>query len=164
MSYQKNTQKGVQEDLEVREFSKQQRLDNVYMAMAVAVSTLSHCKRSQVGAILEKEGNVISMGYNGTPTGMDNCCEEWDQTHTKLITKSFVLHAEMNAVIKAAKTGNSVQDSTLYVTLSPCIECAKYILQSQIKRVVYLQDYRDMSGVELLKQFIKVEKHEYVDQ
>jgi len=125
------------------------------MAMALAVSTLSHCKRSQVGAILEKDGNVISMGYNGTPSGMDNCCEDEDNK-----TKSSVLHAEMNAIIKAAKTGNSVQDSTLYVTLSPCIECSKYILQSGIKRVVYLQEYRDMSGVELLNQFIKVEKHE----
>jgi dCMP deaminase len=134
---------------------KQKRLDNVYMAMAVAVSTLSHCKRSQVGAILEKKGNVISMGYNGTPSGMDNCCEDEDNK-----TKSSVLHAEMNAIIKAAKTGNSVQDSTLYVTLSPCIECSKYILQSGIKRVVYLQEYRDMSGVELLNKFIKVEKHE----
>lgn len=134
---------------------KQKRLDTVYMAMALAVSTLSHCKRSQVGAILKKDGNVISMGYNGTPSGMDNCCED---EHNR--TKSSVLHAEMNAIIKAAKTGNSVQDSTLYVTLSPCIECSKYILQSGIKRVVYLQEYRDMSGVELLNQFIKVEKHE----
>lgn len=139
---------------------KQQKLDNVYMAMALAVSTLSHCKRSQVGAILEKQGNVISVGYNGTPAGMDNCCEEWTDDGMSIVTKPTVLHAEMNAVIKAAKTGNSVQDSTLYVTLAPCIECSKYILQSGIKRVVYLQDYRNMSGVELLKQFIKVEKHE----
>lgn len=142
-------------DSEAQGSSKQERLDTVYMAMALAVSTLSHCKRSQVGAILEKDGNVISMGYNGTPSGMDNCCEDEDNK-----TKSSVLHAEMNAIIKAAKTGNSVQDSTLYVTLSPCIECSKYILQSGIKRVVYLQEYRDMSGVELLNKFIKVEKHE----
>lgn len=142
-------------DSEAQGSSKQERLDTVYMAMALAVSTLSHCKRSQVGAILEKDGNVISMGYNGTPSGMDNCCEDEDNK-----TKSSVLHAEMNAIIKAAKTGNSVQDSTLYVTLSPCIECSKYILQSGIKRVVYLQEYRDMSGVELLNQFINVEKHE----
>lgn len=128
--------------------------------MAQAVATLSHCKRSQVGAILENSGNVISMGYNGTPSGMDNCCEEWDETGTKIITKNSVLHAEMNAIIKAAKTGNSVEGSTLYVTLSPCIECSKYILQSGIKRVVYLEEYRDMSGVELLNQFIKVEKHD----
>jgi dCMP deaminase len=141
--------------LEVRESSKQQRLDSVYMAMALAVSTLSHCKRSQVGAILEKGQNIISMGYNGTPSGMDNCCEDEDNN-----TKPITLHAEMNAVIKAAKTGNSVQDSTLYITLAPCIECAKYLLQSGIQRVVYLQDYRNMSGVELLKQFIKVEKHD----
>ena len=96
------------------------------------------------------------MGYNGTPSGMDNCCEDVDN-----VTKPSVLHAEMNCIIKAAKTGNSVQDSTLYITLAPCIDCAKYLLQSGIQRVVYLQDYRNMSGVELLKQFIKVEKHEH---
>jgi dCMP deaminase len=154
MNYQKRIQKGVPEDLEAQESSKQRRLDGVYMTMAIAVSTLSHCQRSKVGAILEKDGNVMSMGYNGTPSGMDNCCEDTDNK-----TKSLVLHAEMNAVIKAAKTGNAVQDSTLYVTLSPCIECSKYILQSGIKRVVYLEEYRDISGIELLKQFIKVEKH-----
>ena len=154
MNYQKRIQKGVPEDLEAQESSKQRRLDGVYMTMAIAVSTLSHCQRSKVGAILEKDGNVMSMGYNGTPSGMDNCCEDTDNK-----TKSLVLHAEMNAVIKAAKTGNAVQDSTLYVTLSPCIECSKYILQSGIKRVVYLEEYRDISGIELLKKFIKVEKH-----
>jgi dCMP deaminase len=159
MNYQKRIQKGVPEDLEAQESSKQRRLDGVYMTMAIAVSTLSHCQRSKVGAILEKDGNVMSMGYNGTPSGMDNCCEDTDNK-----TKSLVLHAEMNAVIKAAKTGNAVQDSTLYVTLSPCIECSKYILQSGIKRVVYLEEYRDISGIELLKQFIKVEKHENINQ
>lgn len=144
---------------------KQKKLDSVYMAMALAVSTLSHCKRSRVGAILEKNHNVISFGYNGTPAGMDNCCEDWDDSGTVRVTKPIVLHAEMNAIIKAAKTGNSVEGATLYVTLSPCIECSKYILQSSIKRVVYLQDYRNISGVELLKQFIKVEKHdEHVDK
>lgn len=148
----------------INTMDKQKRLDSVYMAMALAVSTLSHCKRSQVGAILEKQGNVISTGYNGTPAGMDNCCEEWDDRGVEMVTKPIVLHAEMNAVIKAAKTGNSVQDSTLYITLAPCIDCAKYLLSSGIQRVVYLQDYRNMSGVELLKQFIKVEKHEHIDQ
>ena len=96
----------------------------------------------------------MSMGYNGTPSGMDNCCEDTDNK-----TKSLVLHAEMNAVIKAAKTGNAVQDSTLYVTLSPCIECAKYILQSGIKRVVYNKTYRDTSGIDLLSKFIKVDAY-----
>ena len=139
--------------------TKQKRLDDVYMAMALAVSTLSYCKRSKVGAVIEKDGNVISVGYNGTPAGMDNCCED---EHN--ITKPIVLHAEMNAVIKAAKTGNSVQDSNLYVTLAPCVDCAKYLLQSGIQRVVYLEDYRNLSGVELLKQFIKVEKHEHINQ
>jgi dCMP deaminase len=127
--------------------------------MAIAVSSLSHCKRSKVGAVIEKDGNVISIGYNGTPSGMDNCCEELHETGMSTITKSIVLHAEMNAVIKAAKTGNAVQNSTLYVTLSPCIECSKYILQSGIKRVVYLDQYRDTSGIDLLKKFIKIEQY-----
>ena len=129
------------------------------MTMAIAVSSLSHCKRSKVGAVIEKDGNVISIGYNGTPSGMDNCCEELHETGMSTITKSIVLHAEMNAVIKAAKTGNAVQNSTLYVTLSPCIECSKYILQSGIKRVVYLDQYRDTSGIDLLKKFIKIEQY-----
>ena len=138
--------------------SKQNKLDTVYMKMALAVATLSHCTRSKVGAILEKSGNVIGMGYNGTPTGMDNCCED---EHNN--TKPSVLHAEMNCIIKAAKTGNSVEGSTLYITLSPCIACSKYILQSGIQRVVYLQEYRDTSGIELLKQFINIKKHEHVN-
>ena len=139
--------------------AKQKRLDAVYMDMAKAVSTLSHCTRSKVGAILEKSGNVIGMGYNGAPTGMDNCCEDEEGK-----TKSSVLHAEMNCVIKAAKTGNAVEGSTLYITLSPCVDCSKYILQSGIKRVVYLEEYRDPSGIELLKKFINIEKHEQIDQ
>jgi dCMP deaminase len=98
------------------------------------------------------------MGYNGTPTGMDNCCEDEDN-----VTKPSVLHAEMNSIIKAAKTGNSVEGSTLYITLSPCVDCSKYILQSGIKRVVYLEEYRDPSGIELLKKFIKIEKHEQIN-
>ena len=159
MNYQKKTQLEEKEDLEVRASNKQAKLDLVYMTMAIAVSSLSHCKRSQVGAILEKQGNVIGMGYNGTPSGMDNCCEEWHESGMQIVTKPTVLHAEMNAIIKAAKTGNSVQDSTLYVTLSPCIDCSKYILQSGIKRVVYLEQYRDTSGVDLLKKFIKIEQH-----
>jgi dCMP deaminase len=159
MNYQKKIQKEAPEDLEVQESSKQRRLDMVYMTMAIAVSSLSHCKRSKVGAVIEKDGNVISIGYNGTPSGMDNCCEELHETGMSTITKSIVLHAEMNAVIKAAKTGNAVQNSTLYVTLSPCIECSKYILQSGIKRVVYLDQYRDTSGIDLLKKFIKIEQY-----
>jgi dCMP deaminase len=159
MNYQKRTQKEDQAVLEAPESSKQKIFDGVCMTMAQAVAQLSHCKRSQVGAVIESRGNIVSFGYNGTPTGMDNCCEDSSGN-----TKPSVLHAEMNAVIKAAKTGNSVEGSTLYVTLSPCVDCAKYLLQSGIQRVVYLEEYRDKSGIELLKQFIKVEKHENINQ
>ena len=137
----------------------QKELDHLFLNIARQVSTMSKCNRAKVGAILVNKGNIISMSYNGTPSGMDNCCEELHETGMSTITKSIVLHAEMNAVIKAAKTGNAVQNSTLYVTLSPCIECSKYILQSGIKRVVYLDQYRDTSGVDLLKKFIKIEQY-----
>jgi dCMP deaminase len=104
--------------------------------------------------VLVKDGNVISFGYNGTPAGMDNGCEENN------VTKDEVIHAEMNSILKAAKSGNSVDGSTLYLSLSPCQNCCKLIIQSGIKRVVYLQDYRDLKPVEFLSQFVKVEKHE----
>ena len=98
-------------------------------------------------------GNIISFGYNGTPSGMDNHCEE------NGITLNHVIHAEVNAVLKAAKTGNSVDGSTLYLTLSPCLDCSKVILQSGIKRVVYLTKYRNSEGIDFLNQFIQVEQY-----
>ena len=100
-----------------------------------------------------KDGNIISFGYNGTPSGMDNCCEKDNAT------LAHVIHAECNAILKAAKTGNSVDGSTLYLTLSPCLDCSKLILQSGIKRVVYLNEYRNPQGIDFLKQFIKVEQY-----
>lgn len=133
---------------------KQNKLDSVYINVALQISTLSHCIRSKVGAVLVKEGNIISMGYNGTPHGMDNCCEQDN------VTLPHVIHAEINAIVKAAKTGNSVDGSTLYLTLSPCIDCSKLILQAGIKRVVYLETYRHLDGPNFLKQFIPVEKYE----
>lgn len=154
----------VIERLEHEIHEKAQRLDNVYMNIAKQVASLSYCVRSKVGAVLVKDGNIISMGYNGTPKGMDNCCEEVledDGVESIFVTKKEVLHAEMNAILKAAKTGNSVDGSTLYITLMPCVDCAKYLLQSGIKRVVYLDDYRDTAGVELLCKFIKVDKYVY---
>ena len=113
------------------------KLDKVFINIAKETSTLSHCVRSKVGAVLVKDGNIISFGYNGTPAGMSNDCEENDTTFP------HVIHAESNAIIKAAKTGSAVDGSTLYLTLSPCLDCSKLILQSGIKRVVYLNEYRN---------------------
>jgi dCMP deaminase len=129
------------------------KLDKVFINIARETSTLSHCVRSKVGAVLVRDGNIISFGYNGTPSGMDNHCEE------NGITLNHVIHAEVNAVLKAAKTGNSVDGSTLYLTLSPCLDCSKVILQSGIKRVVYLTKYRNSEGIDFLNQFIQVEQY-----
>ncbi len=113
----------------------------------------SYCKRRQVGALLVKDNMIISDGYNGTPSGFENICEE------NGVTKPYVLHAEANAISKVAKSGNSSQGATLYVTAAPCIECAKLIIQSGIKRVVYKDEYRLTDGVDLLTRAgIQVEK------
>jgi len=133
---------------------KQQKLDKTFINIAKEVGSLSHCTRSKVGAVLVKDGNVISFGYNGTPAGMDNGCEENN------VTKDEVIHAEMNAILKAAKSGNAVDGSTLYLSLSPCQNCCKLIIQSGIKRVVYLEGYRDLKPIEFLLKFIKVEKYD----
>ena len=127
---------------------KQLKLDNTFINIAKEVGSLSYCTRSKVGAVLVKDGNVISFGYNGTPAGMDNGCEENN------VTKDEVIHSEMNAILKAAKSGNAVDGSTLYLTLSPCQNCCKLIIQSGISRVVYLEDYRDISPVIFLSKSI----------
>lgn len=124
------------------------------MNVAKEVSTLSHCTRFKVGAVLVKDGNIISFGYNGTPTGMDNCCERDN------VTVPHVIHGEVNAILKAAKNGTSIDGATMYLTLSPCLDCSKLILQSGIKRVVYLTEYRNLDGVEFLKNFIEVKHYE----
>ena len=134
--------------------NKQQKLDKTFINIAKEVGALSHCTRSKVGAVLVKDGNVISFGYNGTPAGMDNACEENN------VTKDEVIHAEMNAILKAAKSGNAVDGSTLYLSLSPCQNCCKLIIQSGIKRVVYLEGYRDLKPIEFLSKFIQVEKYD----
>jgi len=134
--------------------NKQQKLDKTFINIAKEIGTLSYCTRSKVGAVLVKDGNVISFGYNGTPAGMDNGCEEND------VTKDEVIHAEMNAILKAAKSGNAVDGSTLYLSLSPCQNCCKLIIQSGIKRVVYLEGYRDLKPIEFLSKFIEVEKYD----
>lgn len=125
---------------------KQLRYDKAYLSMAQEWAKLSHCKRKQVGAIIVKDEVIISDGYNGTPTGFDNCCENEEGE-----TKWYVLHAEANALMKLSKSTNSSKGATLYITLSPCKDCAKLILQAGIKRVVYLNEYKDCSGLEFLK-------------
>jgi dCMP deaminase len=139
---------------------KQKKLDRLFLNIAKEISTLSHCVRAKVGTILVKDGNIISMGYNGMPSGMENCCEETTEDGG-LITRSEVLHAESNALLKAARMGLSTQDTTMYCTLSPCKDCSKLIMQSGVKRVVYLELFsRDNGSVDFLKQFISVEQYD----
>lgn len=127
--------------------TKQELLDQRYMRMALIWAENSYCTRRKVGALIVKDKMIISDGYNGTPAGFENVCELDDGT-----TKSYVLHAEANAITKIAKTHNSSEGATLYVTMSPCIECAKLIIQAGIKRVVYLTKYRLTDGLELLER------------
>jgi len=134
--------------------ANQLKLDEVYLNIAKEVSSLSHCQRSKVGAILVKDGNIIAFGYNGTPSGLDNCCERDN------VTVPEVIHAEMNAILKAARSGYAVEGADLYITLSPCSECAKLILQSGVKRVVYFEQYRKTDGIDFLKQFIEISQYE----
>ena len=130
------------------------KFDDKYIKMAEIWAGNSYCKRRQVGALLVKDRMIISDGYNGTPSGFENTCEDENGA-----TKPYVLHAEANAITKVAKSGNSSQDATLYVTAAPCIECSKLIIQAGIKRVVYKDEYRLMDGVELLRKAgIEVEK------
>ncbi|MBQ0127219.1 MAG: dCMP deaminase family protein [Bacteroidales bacterium] len=131
-----------------------EKFDSRYIEMASVWAKNSYCKRRQVGALLVKDKMIISDGYNGTPSGFENVCEDENG-----ITKPYVLHAEANAISKVAQSGNSSQGATLYVTASPCIECAKLIIQSGIKRVVYRDEYRLTDGVDLLRRAgIEVEK------
>lgn len=122
------------------------RFDNMYMDLADRIGLLSYSKRSQVGAVLVKDDNIIAFGYNGTPRGFDNCCEEDN------VTKREVLHAESNAIAKVARTTSSSEGSTLYTTLSPCYDCAKMIHQAGVVRVVYRHTYRDEDGIQFLHQ------------
>ncbi|MCQ2170312.1 MAG: dCMP deaminase family protein [Bacteroidales bacterium] len=130
------------------------RFDEKYLRMAAIWAENSYCKRRQVGALIVKDRMIISDGFNGTPAGFENVCEDESG-----LTKPYVLHAEANAISKVAKSGNSSEGSTLYVTASPCIECAKLIIQAGIKRVVYKDEYRLTDGIELLSRAgIEVEK------
>lgn len=125
---------------------KQQKLDIRYLRMAKIWAENSYCKRRQVGALVVKDQMIISDGYNGTPSGFDNVCEENN------VTLPYVLHAEANAITKLARSSNNSDGATLYVTDAPCIECSKLIIQAGIKRVVYARNYRLDDGIRLLKQ------------
>lgn len=126
---------------------KQLRYDKAYLKMAMEWAKLSHCNRKQVGALIVKDRMIVSDGYNGTPTGFDNCCEDENgDTHW------FVLHAEANAILKVAKSTHDINGATLYITLSPCKDCSKLIIQSGIKRVVYCKGYKDNSGLLFLEE------------
>lgn len=126
---------------------KQKKFDKAYLRIAREWGKLSRCKRKQVGAIIVKDRMIISDGYNGTPSGFDNACEDDDG-----ITKWYVLHAEANAILKVASSTQSCQGATLYITLSPCRECSKLIHQAGIVRVVYQKAYKDNSGLNFLKK------------
>ncbi len=126
---------------------KQEKFDRAYLRMAREWGKLSRCKRKQVGAIIVKDRMIISDGYNGTPSGFDNACEDEDG-----ITKWYVLHAEANAILKVAASTQSCRGATLYITLSPCKECSKLIHQAGIIRVVYQIAYKDNSGLDFLKK------------
>ena len=124
-----------------------EKFDKSYLEMAEVWAQNSYCKRRKVGALLVKDRTIISDGYNGTPSGFENICEDENG-----VTKPYVLHAEANAISKIAKSGNSAEGATLYVTASPCMECAKLIIQSGIRRVVYRDEYRLTDGIDLLKR------------
>lgn len=126
---------------------KQRLLDLRYLRMARIWAENSYCRRRQVGALIVKDRMIISDGYNGTPSGMENVCEDDDD-----VTKPYVLHAEANAITKIARSGNSSDQATLYVTAAPCLECAKLIIQAGIRRVIYSQPYRLDEGLRLLQR------------
>ena len=140
---------------------KQHLLDQRYLRMARIWAENSYCQRRQVGALVVKDKMIISDGYNGTPSGFENVCED---EHN--VTKPYVLHAEANAITKLARSNNNSSGATLYVTASPCLECSKLIIQSGIRRVVYGEEYRLSDGIELLRRanievkFINLDEHE----
>ncbi|NCA22098.1 MAG: CMP deaminase [Crocinitomicaceae bacterium] len=138
---------------------KQLKYDRAYLRLAASWAELSHCMRKKVGAIIVKDGMIISDGYNGTPSGFDNCCEnELGETQW------YVLHAEANAILKVAKSTNNCSGATLYLTLSPCKDCSKLVIQSGIKRVVFQNGYKDPEGINFLVQAgIDVEQIENIE-
>lgn len=133
--------------MEQQKLSKKIKYDKAYLRIAKEWGQLSYCQRKKVGAIIVKDKMIISDGYNGTPSGFENCCED-----NNGITKWYVLHAEANAILKVAKSTQSCENATLYITMSPCKECSKLIHQSGITRVVYIADYKDKEGIEFLEK------------
>lgn len=133
---------------DIKDPSKQEALDRRYLRMALIWAENSYCRRRQVGAIIVKDKMIISDGYNGTPAGFENVCEDPETG----MTKPYVLHAEANALTKVARSNNSSDGATLYVTASPCLECSKLIIQSGIKRVVYHELYRLSDGLDLMQR------------
>ena len=131
----------------MKDTGKQRLLDLRYLRMAAIWAENSYCQRRKVGALVVKEKMIISDGYNGTPSGFENVCED---AHG--VTHPYVLHAEANAITKLARSGNNSDQATLYVTTSPCIECAKLIIQAGIRRVVYAEQYRLTDGIDLLRR------------
>jgi dCMP deaminase len=127
--------------------TKTAKYDTAYLRMAAEWSKLSYCQRRQVGALIVKGRSIISDGYNGTPSGFENYCEDEEG-----YTKWYVLHAEANAILKVASTTQSCEGATLYLTMSPCRECSKLIHQAGIRRVVYASEYKDLSGVDFLRK------------
>lgn len=141
------------------ELKKLNKYDKAYLKIAREWGQLSYCERKKVGAIIVRDRMIISDGYNGTPTGFENCCEDDDG-----LTNWYVLHAEANAILKVARSTQSCEGATLYITLSPCKECSKLIHQSGIKRVVYQLGYRDTTGIDfLVKAGVAVEQIEVLD-
>ncbi len=137
------------------------KMNKLYMDIAIRLSEMSYAQRKKVGAILVKDDNILSFGWNGMPSGFDNCCE-YQGLQNGLTTKKEVTHAELNIFAKLSKNGTiGTKDSTLYVTLSPCFECSKLIVQSGVKIVYYLEEYRDSSPIEFLqKAGVEVIKYE----
>lgn len=137
------------------------KFDKAYLKMAMEWAKLSYCKRKKVGALIVKDRMIISDGYNGTPSGFDNCCEDESGK-----TQWFVLHAEANAILKLAGSTQSARDATLYLTLSPCKDCSKLVLQAGIKKVVYIDEYSDNDGIDFLKNhgivLLKISKEELI--
>lgn len=142
--------------LSEKELKKRNRYDRSYLRMASEWAKLSHCKRKQVGSLIVKDGMIISDGYNGTPTGFPNECEDCNGN-----THWHVLHAEANAILKIATSNNSAKGATLYITLSPCNDCSKLILQAGITRLVYIKKYKDTTGLDFLsKSSLEIEQIE----
>jgi dCMP deaminase len=139
---------------------KQEDLDSAYLDMTERWAELSKARRKKAGCLIVKDGAIISDGYNGTPSGFNNNCEHKNSLNGDLITKPEVLHAESNAITKLAKSTQSSGGATMYITISPCLECAKLIIQSGIKRVIYKYWYKNNDGIDLLLK-ANIETHEY---